>query len=128
MRLTKLRPKFEGKNEYWIYVCECGKEKTLTRRSVDSGRIKSCGCFNQEKRIERNTKHGLASRDTKRPEIYWTWVIMKQRCSNKNNISYKYYGGKGVSVCDRWMNSFINFQADMGDRPSKLHTIDRINP
>jgi hypothetical protein len=56
-----------------------------------------------------------------------TWAGMKKRCYNKNTKSYKYYGGRGIKVCDRWLDSFENFLADMGKRPSPQHSIDRID-
>lgn len=58
--------------------------------------------------------------------LYRTWMNVKQRCSNPKFMCYKNYGGRGITVCDRWQNSFANFLADMGDRP-KGHSIDRIN-
>lgn len=67
-------------------------------------------------------KHGL--RNT--PE-YNSWWGMKDRCYGKNRISYKNYGGKGITVCDRWLNSFQNFLDDMDERPSSKHSLDRID-
>lgn len=58
---------------------------------------------------------------------YKTWIRIRDRCSNPKTTNYRYYGGKGVRVCDRWQNSFANFYADMGPRPSDKHSIDRIN-
>jgi len=68
---------------------------------------------------ERNGRRGTPA--------YWAWVGMKQRCSNPNHQKYKYYGGRGISVCERWVKSFNAFVEDMGERPKGL-TIDRINP
>ncbi len=127
-RLSAVRPAIEGKSEHWVYRCSCGNERVLARRSVLSGNTKSCGCLNTELRLQRNTKHGLSKRGDPVPDCYWVWVIMKQRCSNPKNISYKYYGAKGVSVCQSWVNSFEAFIKDMGPRPTKQHSIDRINP
>ena len=72
-------------------------------------------------RIDREM-HGL----THTPE-YTIWSLMKQRCSNKNRKGYKNYGGRGITVCDRWENSFSAFYADMGARPTNKHTLERIN-
>lgn len=58
---------------------------------------------------------------------YKTWGAMKQRCYNPKNIKYNNYGGRGITVCDRWLNSFENFYEDMGDRPSENHSLDRID-
>lgn len=66
-------------------------------------------------------KHGMVG-----TPIYKTWLGMKSRCYKINNKDYSYYGGRGITVCDGWRNSFINFYADMGDKPNGL-TLDRIN-
>ena len=67
------------------------------------------------------TKHGQTGSNT-----YLSWRAMKKRCGNQNNPSYKYYGGRGIKVCDRWLNSFKNFYEDMGKKPSGK-SLDRIN-
>lgn len=61
------------------------------------------------------------------PKEYNSWRGAKKRCYNENNTSYKYYGGRGIQVCDRWLNSFENFLTDMGEKPSSSHSLDRIN-
>ena len=71
-------------------------------------------------------KHGFTSSVYKPPE-YIAWGNMKQRCFNKNFVSYHRYGGRGITVCERWLNSFENFISDMGFRPAKGYSIDRIN-
>jgi len=58
---------------------------------------------------------------------YHSWSGMKQRCKDKNKDGYKYYGGRGITVCGRWRDSFVNFLADMGRKPSPKHSIDRID-
>lgn len=67
-------------------------------------------------------QHGLTN-----TEEYWIWHRMKQRCLNKNDTSYDNYGGRGIKVCQRWLDSVENFVQDMGKRPSKKHSIDRID-
>lgn len=67
--------------------------------------------------------HGMS-----RSPTYNSWIAMKSRCTNPDYVSWHHYGGKGVRVCDRWMRSFEAFLEDMGPRPSKQHTIDRIRP
>lgn len=63
----------------------------------------------------------------KKHYLYATWCQMRYRCQNANHIYYKHYGGRGIKVCDRWLESFANFVADMGDKPTPQHTLDRIN-
>jgi hypothetical protein len=105
--------------------CVCGNEKNILLTNLRKGYTTSCGCFNKEnmKNLAKDTltKHGKVCHT-----LYATWVEMKQRCSNPNNKNYKDYGGRGIKVCDRWINSFPNFLEDMGERPNK-HSIDRIN-
>lgn len=67
-------------------------------------------------------KHGM-----RHDPMYTRWVNMKARCLNKNNTSYHHYGGRGIKICDRWLNSFENFYEDMGEPPTENHTIDRID-
>lgn len=97
----------------WICKCHCGKELSVTGNDLRSGQY-SCGCTRYRKRT-----HGKSNSRT-----YRIWVGMIQRCTNPNISAYKYYGGRGISVCDRWMN-FENFYADMGD--SNGFSIERIN-
>jgi hypothetical protein len=77
-------------------------------------------CADYDRTPRRKTKHGLSH-----VMEYGVWKQMRQRCSDKNNIAYENYGGRGISVCDRWQKSFSDFLADMGFRPSDAHTIDR---
>lgn len=99
---------------YYKCKCACGKEKIIRGRNVRSGHTSSCGCL--------LVKHKM----TETVE-YKTWRSIKTRCYNKNILRYKNYGGRGIKVCDRWINSFENFFEDMGYRPSKNHSIERIN-
>lgn len=107
-------------------VCRCGKEKEIQFSSIKNGQIKSCGCYSAEKASERmktvQKTHGLTSTSE-----YNTWCSMKKRCGQKNHKQYKHYGGRGIFVCDRWINSFENFIEDMGFKPSKEYSLDRKN-
>lgn len=106
----------------WRCVCDCGKESNVIGQNLRYGRQKSCGCLD----YERKTIHG-ATKNNKRTPEYTTWRAMKSRCYRKNDVEYDNYGGSGVTVCDRWIHSFENFLEDMGQKPSKKHTIDRID-
>lgn len=111
----------ERRSRYWLCICECGSERTVFRSNLVTGRSKSCGCFNLEK-VKEGRKHGMAGS----PEAK-AWGAMKQRCLNPNNPKYASYGGRGITVCDRWRESFESFYEDMGARPSPEHSIDRVD-
>lgn len=105
----------------WLCECECGKKTFVRACHLVSGRIKSCGCFNRENLAigAYHTTHGM-----KHDPAYKVWKGIKQRCYNKNNPNYSYYGGRGINMCERWKKSFSNFLRDMGPRPSGL-TVER---
>ena len=101
-----------------LYKCGCGNTFLTFRNFVDRGHTKSCGC------AKNRTTHGH-SRPSGRTKTYISWDNMIQRCTNPRNTHYSYYGGRGISVCERW-KTFSNFLQDMGLRPDGL-TIDRID-
>jgi hypothetical protein len=107
----------------WKILCKCicGTIRSINVGNFKSGRSKSCGCLTIEKTKESLTSHGLAD---KHP-MYQTWLGMRARCNNKKHVSYRNYGGRGITVCERW-NKFENFYADMGDRPEGL-SLDRVD-
>lgn len=109
---------YESFDPVWICRCTCGVEKNVIASSLLSGRSKSCGCAKNK----RNIKHGMH-----RTSEYVIWSGMIERCHNKNNKRFKDYGARGISVCDEWRESFEAFHIDMGNRPSKRHSIDRID-
>jgi hypothetical protein len=116
-RLTVLhRAENMGAHAAWMCLCECGTRRAVRGRNLRSGHARSCGCRT------RKGKH-LASFT---PE-YRVWGSMKQRCHDSRSPGYRLYGARGIHVCERWRNSFPNFIADMGLRPSPDHSIDRID-
>ena len=107
----------------WLCRCDCGKVVTVSSRHLKIGGVGSCGCI----RNEAKSTHGERLSGNKRTKEYKTWTAIKQRCYNPKTIGYKNYGGRGIMVCDRWLNSYENFLADMGRAPSPKHTIERNN-
>ena len=106
--------------------CECGRITTVLVDSLRSGRTRSCGCWHRERAAAvahvssyRHGGHGT-------PE-YAVWRSMKSRCLRSNDSHYRYYGGRGITVCDRWRYSFAAFWADLGSRPTPTHVLDRID-
>lgn len=104
----------------WLCRCDCGRNHEASAGHLRSGNTRSCGCT----RAETLTVHGHA-RKGKRTSEHVIWYGMIDRCTNKNNLAFHRYGGRGIAVCDRWM-SFPNFLADMGTRPAG-RTLDRVN-
>lgn len=98
------------------YLCSCGKTATVQCSRVTNGYTRSCGCLTQEN----GRTHGERNSRT-----YSSWSSMRDRCLNTNSKDYPRWGGRGITVCDRW-NDFSNFIADMGERPEGT-TLDRID-
>lgn len=112
----------------WKCICDCGKTRNVRGHNLLTGNTKSCGCVGREKLSKRSLIHGHArsgmSAGRVTPE-YCAWTAMKQRCSNPKCHAFKTHGGRGIRVCERWLNSFKNFLDDMGLRPSRFHSLDR---
>lgn len=107
---------------YWNCICDCGKTKVVFITCLTQGSTNSCGCIQKE--FNRNKKTHGESIGGISPE-YRAWTNIKVRCYNPNGAWYKSYGGRGIKVCKRWLESFENFLEDMGRRPSKFHSLDR---
>jgi hypothetical protein len=122
VKLAETRPRASGRGRRFFYecVCDCGAVAKIVMSNLRSGMAKSCGCLKSIRTKEVMTKH----KDCASPE-YHSWQAMKARCCNPNSAKYPDYGGRGIKICDRWLNSYENFLADTGRRPSPRHTIDR---
>ncbi len=109
----------------WSCHCDCGSHTIVNSHNLRTGNTNSCGVC---QRGRPPIVHGHCQRHSQMatwPSTYMAWCSMHQRCSNSNNRSYRYYGGRGIQVCERW-TAFENFFADMGERPDGL-SIDRID-
>src|SRR5579859_2869696 len=111
-------PRIPSSRRYLVR-CDCGNEKTVRGSQLRPGHTISCGC-------RRNLKHGESRGEGLAAE--WTsWRGMKSRCRDASHIAFKHYGGRGIKVCARWIDSYENFLSDMGRKPSALHSLDRID-
>lgn len=111
IKLSKIKTGFT----YWECLCDCGNLSIVRGASLKNNSIKSCGC------LRNITTHNLSN-----TEEYYIWKSMLRRCYNKFAPNYKNYGGRGIIVCSRWLK-FENFLEDTGMKPSKLHSVDRID-
>jgi hypothetical protein len=121
-----------GSRREWLCRCDCGVEKLIVTSHLTSKTTPtlSCGCIHRERvtgaahravMLANVITHGRSKTPT-----YTSWADMIQRCTNPKREKYPRYGGRGITVCERWLNSFENFLADMGERPDGT-TIDRLN-
>lgn len=119
-------PRPDNPRCFWRCVCDCGTETVKMGKYLTNGDTRSCGCVQRAYRAKGNVTHGGSKGGTKTRE-YRAWRDMKCRCYTKTSSNFRFYGGRGVTVCDRWRNDFPAFLADMGPCPDGL-TLDRINP
>jgi hypothetical protein len=115
-----------GKRVLWHCVCECGNKTVVDGVHLRDGHTKSCGCIrrDQVRQMGYAKKTHGHSINGKMSKEYNVWHSMKQRCDCQNHKSFKDYGGRGITVCSRWKNSFEAFFADMGTRPAG-HSLER---
>lgn len=120
--VLRLAPRRDGvARRYWLCVCDCGNTSETSTNLLTSGHTSSCGCLHREQLAARNRTHGLRDR----PE-YTVWSLMRRRCLNEGEPGFPNYGGRGIKICQRWLR-FENFYADMGPRPTRSHSLDRID-
>lgn len=114
--------KRRNKRTYCPVRCDCGRELEILKDNLKRGNSKNCGCYSAKLAGARWRTHGKS----KTPE-YNAWNHLIRRCENKNDATYPLYGGRGIRVCKRYKESFQNFWDDLGQKPSKKHSIDRID-
>lgn len=110
-----------GRDYKSLFKCSCGIEFLARNCDIKSGHTNSCGCFRIKRVKETKITHNMEN-----TKEYDTWINMKQRCTNSNRPEWKNYGGRGIKVCQRWLDSFESFYQDMGSRPEEM-SIDRID-
>lgn len=125
--LTVRGPAVDGR---WVCDCDCGGEITVSRRSLCAGQVKRCLCLvdavvglPEEGFFKGNDKVSLWKMQAER----MNWFNMIDRCTNENNIAWRYYGGRGIQVCERWKRDFRAFLADLGPKPGRGYTLERID-
>lgn len=134
-RLVAVAVAFKGKRRRWLCRCDCGAEVEVATEYLNGGHTKSCGCLRRDKATERMRQlqplgaaalvtHGHSRVGAEHP-LYRAWAGMLGRCRNPNHSKYKDYGGRGITVCERWRD-FAAFLADVGERPPG-HSLDRID-
>lgn len=128
LKILSLEPELRGKHKniyFYKCLCSCGNFTSIARQHLLSNKTRSCGCLKKDisKKIgQRSITHGLSKTPT-----YQSYNSMLTRCLNKDYDSYKIYGGRGITICHEWINSFDCFLKDMGKRPSLKHSLDRID-
>lgn len=113
----------KGYTSFWLCRCDCGNEKIVSRNELRSGDTQSCGCLRRETTAARSASHH-GRRDN--PRLYRIWHHMKERCYKPYCKEYKWYGARGIKVCDEWMSDFSAFRDwALGNGYSDELTIDR---
>jgi hypothetical protein len=117
------RVNVNGKLSYWLCKCDCGGESIVYTTSLTKYITQSCGCYQLERASETHYIHGKTG-----TKVYRKWQHMKERCLNSRDKAYHRYGGRGITVCDRWLgkNGSLNFFNDMGECP-KGYELERID-
>lgn len=118
--VTSECPERNGGYIAWVCQCDCGNAANVIGKNLKKGLTRSCGCLSNEKRIERSRTHGMS-----KTREYKIWKSIWKRCSNPESDWYRYYAGRGITVCDRW-KEFVLFYSDMGPCPEKF-SIERLD-
>lgn len=113
-------PAQRGKDVRWVCQCDCGKIVSVIGRHIKTAESTNCGCENNKRTGSRFRTHGQSN-----TMLYSIWRNMLNRCYYKRHKQYSDYGGRGITVCDRWKTNFATFAIDMGSPPSSRHTIER---
>lgn len=127
LAISSKRRRVNGTSKvFWLCQCDCGKRIFVGATHLPSGNSKSCGCKRTDSLKGNRWRfiHGAAA-NGKISSLYRTWSSMKSRCFNPKNKAFPDYGGRGITVCKRWVASFVHFAKDIGERPTAQHSLDR---
>jgi hypothetical protein len=103
---------------YWWCECDCGTIRPVNGKDLTGGHSRDCGCTRTEKLNDWCAKHGMSSHP-----LHAIWRVIIDRCYNPKNAKYRLYGGKGITMCDKWRNSFQEFYNDLGERPPGMNFV-----
>lgn len=120
LTVLKRSDKTFGAHILWDCVCECGGLKTTRAGDLKNGKTLSCGCNKTLILLERNTTHGMSY-----SRLHGIWRDMKKRCLNPNSKGFPHYGGRGIGICERWLESFENFYNDVKEGYKDNLSLDR---
>lgn len=120
--IRRAEPVGRSKHIHWLTSCDCGGQKVVKGKCLRDGSAYHCGCLLKSILSASATKHGH-SRGARRE--YSSWSSMKQRCLSPTHIGWEYYGGRGISICQRWIDSYEAFYEDMGTMPDGKYSLDR---
>jgi hypothetical protein len=122
-------PRGPGYRRRYLARCFCGAETSVRGDQLRPGRIVSCGCYGRRAAALGASRHNSTHGETRggMTAEYRCWTAMKTRCGNPNHKHFKHYGGRGITIIPRWLNSYQAFLSDMGRKPSPAHSIDRIS-
>lgn len=122
--MSRAKGTYSDGGAMWTCLCDCGKQFTVSSSRIYRGK-KSCGCMSKKLIAAATTSHGNA-RPGRVTTEYRSWQKMKRRCDVADDKDFHRYGGRGITICKKW-RKFENFLKDMGRKPSRIHSIDRIN-